>query len=773
MYKKILSIVLVLALTLTMFSAFGLTSFATNDSDGFVYTDGTKFICNGNYFYVAGTNAYDLFTKQYGGSGSGITIDKAEIDKRMAEMEDIGMNVIRVWGFGSTGGYTFETAPGVYNEGTFTVMDYVLYSAQQHNIKVIITLENYWGDYGGIDAKLEWAGASGGSHVARRAWYTNAKCQQWYKNYFNYFANLVNTFTNEVYKDDTTIFAWDMMNEARYQNDSNYSDPENLKSENLRNWVDTMGAYMKSIDSNHMICVGIEGHGSKYGFGGNEGNDFVHVQQSEYLDFCCAHPYPDEYWANLSPAQTKTMMQKWINDAHDKCGKPFLVTEFNVDKQDPNIEAYWRAVYDTLYENDAGGALFWCYDTRSLSHFTMEKTDPVVSGYFTDHCALVNAKNVAVDMTQLSPSRVNIDTSKAITKKEVKMTYFGTDSLTAIKNGTKTLTKGTDYTVSGTTVTITADYIESLSDGATTLTFVVGTKNPTFTLYLYDGSKVDTDTEGSGGNTDTDEEENYDFWYLKYQCEKDFTYSGADWMHESCTFGGANCVRPRGDTGTVKVTLPEAETYTITLRAGSMYDAISVPIKIDGANAGTFSVTANGDTLKDYSITKQLSAGEHTITLTYPDVYNAGCDYLMITCEALNDLVETDTDTETDVNTDSDTDTVTDTDTNTDTDTDINTDTSTDTEPNTDTDSNVDTDSNTDSDTDSDTNTDTDTDGVILGDVNNDGVADIIDVVLMRAHIIKTQPITDADTKARADMNKDDVIDIIDVAVLRSKIVNG
>ncbi|MDG0793386.1 X2-like carbohydrate binding domain-containing protein [Cohnella ginsengisoli] len=44
-------------------------------------------------------------------------------------------------------------------------------------------------------------------------------------------------------------------------------------------------------------------------------------------------------------------------------------------------------------------------------------------------------------------------------------------SLVDVKNGTKTLTAGTDYTVTGNTVTITAAYLASLSSGAATLTF--------------------------------------------------------------------------------------------------------------------------------------------------------------------------------------------------------------------------------------------------------------------------------------------------------------
>ena len=94
------------------------------------------------------------------------------------------------------------------------------------------------------------------------------------------------------YKDDPTVFAWDLMNEPRYQDAG-----EDSTGLTLRAWVDEMGAYIKEVDPNHMVYAGLEGHGVDYGFGGDEGNPFVYIQQSPYIDFCSAHPYPDEQCA--------------------------------------------------------------------------------------------------------------------------------------------------------------------------------------------------------------------------------------------------------------------------------------------------------------------------------------------------------------------------------------------------------------------------------------------------------------------------------------------
>ena len=366
---------------------------ASADATGdFVYADGTHFMCNGKTFYVSGCNSYDLFT--LGDGSSDYSLDaienqymyKSQIDERMQQMADNGVNVVRTWGFSNESWHGFEQSPGQYNEAEFMLFDYIMYSAQEHGIRVIITLENYWEAYGGIDKKLSWAGLSGGSHQNRAVYFKNDVCKQWYKDYAEHFAERRNYYTGELYKEDPTIFAWDLMNEPRYQDAG-----ENTTGETLRAWVDEMGAFIKSVDPNHMVYAGIEGHGTRYDFGGDEGNPYVYIQQSPYIDFCSAHPYPDEYWANLSPEENAETMRQWISDAHEKVGKPFVATEFNVhsSRDSSTYEKYWRSVFDTIEEEDAAGGLFWEFNTRKLSEFTVMNGDTILS-YFKQH-----AKNMA------------------------------------------------------------------------------------------------------------------------------------------------------------------------------------------------------------------------------------------------------------------------------------------------------------------------------------------------------------------------------------------
>lgn len=58
------------------------------------------------------------------------------------------------------------------------------------------------------------------------------------------------------------------------------------------------------------------------------------------------------------------------------------------------------------------------------------------------------------------------------------------------------------------------------------------------------------------------------------------------------------------------------------------------------------------------------------------------------------------------------------------------------------------------------------------GDVNGDGILDIIDVVMTRSHIVGSITLTDSQ-KRSADLNGDKAVDIVDVALMRRTIINS
>ncbi|WP_318215091.1 cellulose binding domain-containing protein [Streptomyces sp. SCL15-6] len=203
--------------------------------------------------------------------------------------------------------------------------------------------------------------------------------------------NRTNHYSGVKYKDDPTIFAWDLMNEPRY---GGQSDGENVEGTTLRAWVDEMGAYVKAIDPNHLLGAGIEGHGTQYGFGGDEGNPFVRLQQSPYLDFTSAHPYPTEYWADLTLDETKELVRAWITDSHEKVGKPFFMGEFNVDRA-----AWWSEIYADFEATGGDGSAFWWYQDPEIDgKFGVTQGDPELD-VFRAHSLRMAAKSDRTSQT--------------------------------------------------------------------------------------------------------------------------------------------------------------------------------------------------------------------------------------------------------------------------------------------------------------------------------------------------------------------------------------
>ena len=144
---------------------------------------------------MPGANCYNLFTY---GSGAGDTesayMNKQQIDEMMEIMESNKVQVVRTWGFNTETWHGFQTGPNTYNEQEFDEFDYIALSAKNHNIRLIVTLTNYWTDYGGITQYLEWAKSS--SKPNQGVFFNDSKAIQLYKNYVEHFVTRKNHYTN-------------------------------------------------------------------------------------------------------------------------------------------------------------------------------------------------------------------------------------------------------------------------------------------------------------------------------------------------------------------------------------------------------------------------------------------------------------------------------------------------------------------------------------------------------------------------------------------------
>jgi len=327
-------------------------------ADDFVKVNGTYFTLNGTPFYFAGTNAYFLWFSEFACNKANPDAQGKCVTELLNDAKAMNFTVIRTWGFGEghhadARGHSFQPKPGIYNETTFENFDRVIYEASQRKLKLLVALANNWNDYGGMCQYNEWCGIvgscsdSGGTHDQ---FYTNACTKDLYKRYVAYFLNRTNSITGIKYKDDPTIFGWELANEPRARSDTS--------GDTLYNWIVEMSAYIKSIDSNHLVATGEDGFyvnkdRPEYGHNGYDGGDFINNSKIDTIDYCSFHIYD---WSGLDNSLY------WIEEHFDDCraiNKPIVAGELGYDRNSADYEAHLKGWYDKLEETGVNGDFLW------------------------------------------------------------------------------------------------------------------------------------------------------------------------------------------------------------------------------------------------------------------------------------------------------------------------------------------------------------------------------------------------------------------------------
>jgi mannan endo-1,4-beta-mannosidase len=320
---------------------------------GTVTRDGPHFTLNGQPFYYAGLNNY------YQMVFAAEPDLRPYVDEVQREARDLGLTVMRTWAFndGASQWNALQTAPGVYDEHVFRGLDYVLARADSLGLRLILPLVNNWDDYGGMNQYVEWSPAA----EYHDDFYTDTDCRLWYRNHVATVLNRVNTFNGRIYREDPTVFAWELANEPRCN-----ADPSGAT---LRAWIAEMSAYAKSIDATHMVTTGSEGFYGAAGPNHNpvswmrwEGVDFIAQHQVATIDFACAHVYPESWGLNY--AQSIAWVRDHIDDATALLGKPVILEEFGKQRPATTRDAYFQGWYDAVYQGAsagkaAGGSNFW------------------------------------------------------------------------------------------------------------------------------------------------------------------------------------------------------------------------------------------------------------------------------------------------------------------------------------------------------------------------------------------------------------------------------
>lgn len=172
-----------------------------------------------------------------------------ELHDLFATVVEMGGNVVRAYTVPVRNrnfppeSVTYVEAPGVFNEEAFRAMDRALALASEYGVRVIVPLVNNWQWMGG---RPEYAAFRGKD---KDAFWTDRQLIEDFKKTIDFILNRTNTVTGVVYRDDPAILAWETGNELQ----------------NPPGWALEIGAYIKSIDTNHLLIDGFhaihsEGH---------------------------------------------------------------------------------------------------------------------------------------------------------------------------------------------------------------------------------------------------------------------------------------------------------------------------------------------------------------------------------------------------------------------------------------------------------------------------------------------------------------------------------
>ncbi|GAB4814282.1 hypothetical protein N2152v2_001328 [Parachlorella kessleri] len=274
---------------------------------------------------------------------------------------------------------TLMTSPGVFNEKAFQGLDYILSEASKAGIRLILVPLNLWKTNNGVPQFEKWCGTDklntiGGERLqAPYDWFVMPQCRQVYKDYLASIVNRRNSINGLLYKDDPTIFAYNLINEPRCVN---------CGPDAINTWIADIAQFLKSVDPNHLITVGEEGFfdsrdpqrsSNPAGWADKSGQDFSPNHASPSIDFASLHMWPDN-WGRTDIQFGRDWIKAHITAAQ-ALGKPLVVEEYGKNTRESDItsvrDPWFRMVHDMVDESLATGGplrgvLFWEWDAAAI-----------------------------------------------------------------------------------------------------------------------------------------------------------------------------------------------------------------------------------------------------------------------------------------------------------------------------------------------------------------------------------------------------------------------
>lgn len=358
--------------------------------DRFVTVRGTELRLEGRSYHFVGANYWQAMNLASRGPGG----DRQQLLRELDDMKAHGITNLRIMA-ASEGPDTeplrmvpaLLQAPGVYNDDLLDGLDFVLYALADRGMKAVMTLANMWHWSGGFGQYVVWAGVArsiaypppvqggdwDGYQRFAAQFYGSARAVSYYLDHVTKIVSRVNSYTQQPYRDDPTIMAWQLANEPRPLGDV----------DGYLAWVATSAQLIKSLDPDHLVSIGSEGDTSDPDYSGTE---YLRDHSLSEIDYGTAHVWVQNWgWydpldgASYAPAVTRA---KAYIDSHvartRTLGKPIVFEEFGIARDLGSYspaapvtvrDQYYAEIFGHIHAHAQTGAVagasFWAYGGES------------------------------------------------------------------------------------------------------------------------------------------------------------------------------------------------------------------------------------------------------------------------------------------------------------------------------------------------------------------------------------------------------------------------
>jgi mannan endo-1,4-beta-mannosidase len=326
---------------------------ARANADSFVTTRGTQFVLDSQPFYVTGVNNHYL--------SWGTDVEVARV---LDDAVAMGANVVRTFlqpVVGAPDGSGSQTiwhslrpmSSDLNTHGRYLLywdsakqamaihvqdmaqIDRLIAEAGKRHLKLILAFMDFWAYTGGAYQMSSWYDLpthQGAPYdTTNPAFFTDARVLADYQRWAKFVVERINPLTKIAYRDDPTIFAWELMNEAHA--------PVDLH----RQWEIQMTAYVKSLDRNHLVGAG----------------DDDPIFDAPGVDFVTWHGYPK--YLGITPDQFDDKIISTCRMALSS-DRPVLLEEFGyaLSNRNPDQAGAYSGWLDTIRNDpNCSGWIVW------------------------------------------------------------------------------------------------------------------------------------------------------------------------------------------------------------------------------------------------------------------------------------------------------------------------------------------------------------------------------------------------------------------------------